>query len=83
MATRSVAALDPQFPPPVDDTPVIGEPVVSGNRLFWINVPHFSLPSWWRRGATRECLLIGRYAFKLPSWASWEELAQGHAEQQA
>lgn len=59
------------------DEPVVGAPVIRDNRLFWTRVPYFTLPSWWRRGVTRECLLIGRYAFKMPSWASWEYWLMG------
>jgi hypothetical protein len=63
--------------PLAGDAPVVGNPVIRDNRLFWTRVPYFTLPSWWRRGVTRECLLIGRYAFKIPSWASWEYWLMG------
>lgn len=46
-------------------------------KLFGLRVVPRTLPPWWKRGVTRECLLIGRWAIKVPSMHSWEFFLNG------
>lgn len=62
---RSGGMRPPSYPP-------------AGDRLFGLPIlPHRWRPTWWQRGVTRECFLIGTWAVKLPSLYDWRNFLQG------